>query len=144
MVYGDDMPNSPRSDNAEYVAAVIARSVDHAEMYRQLFEDHDIPSILGTEDEAPGPEDDALAEGAALAQGIPVLVPEGLLDEASEIIADREDFDELDEEDDLEEDDEQFSLEDGMTEEIDPALGGVDFLDEDEDQDDVDDIEPDE
>ena len=138
MVNGDDMPDSQRSDNTEYVAVVVARSSEHAETYRELLADHDIPSILGTEDGS-GSDDDTSEEGPAMTRGIPVLVPEGLLDEAGEIIADREDFEELDEEDDLDEDDEQFSLENGMTEEPDSALGGVEFLDDDEDEDDSDD-----
>jgi len=139
MVNGDDMPDSQRSDSTEYVAVVVARSLDHAETYRELLADHDIPSILGTEDESHGSDDDTSEEGPAMTRGVPVLVPEGLLDEAGEIIADREDFEELNEEDDLDEDDEQFSLEDGMTEETGPALGGVEFLDNDEGEDDSDD-----
>ena len=138
MVNDNNMPNSQRPDNSEYVPVVVARALDHAEAFRELLADHDIPSILGTEGNGYGSDDDMSEKGPAMARGIPVLVPEGLLDEAGEIIADREDFEELDEEDDLDEDDEQFSLEDGMTEETDSTLGGVEFLDDDEGEDDSD------
>ena len=69
--------------------------------------------------------------------GVSVLVPEGLLDEAGEIIADREDFEEFDADNDLDEEDEQLSLDDGMTEETGPAVADAEFLDDDEDSDDL-------
>lgn len=127
-------------ESNEYVPAVFARSVDEAEYFRELLNDHDIPAIIGTEDK------DESTDHAAMSRGVPVLVPDAFLDEASEIIADREDLDEFedDEEDQDEEDEEdEFTIEevDGEEDEEDeedeePAEGDEedDFLEEGEEE----------
>ena len=71
-----------------YVPAVFAHSATEAEFYRDLLKDHDIPAILGTED-----EDETIGR-PVISRGVPVLVPDAFLEEASEVIADREDLDE--------------------------------------------------
>ena len=140
MARGDETPDPGQSDNQDFVPVIVARSLDNAEMFRELLEDHDIPSILGTEEDFPGAadgaEEDEDSSNTAMIQGVPVLVPEGLLDEAGEIIADREDFEDLDDEEDVDEEDEKVSLNDGMIEEIDPTLADEGPLD-DEDANDV-------
>lgn len=136
MVRGDETPDPGQSDNHDFVPVIVARSLDNAERFRELLEDHDIPSILGTEEEFPGlagnAEEDEESPATTMMHGVPVLVPEGLLDEAGEIIADREDFEDPDEEEDLDEEDEKVGLGDGMIEEIGPMLADEDLLDDED------------
>ncbi|MFA6134656.1 MAG: hypothetical protein WC869_11640 [Phycisphaerae bacterium] len=140
------MPADDRSEfEAEYtdfVPAVFARSAEDAEIYRELLDDHDIPAIVGD------PEEDGSADGrkgrAGMTHGVPVLVPEALLDEASEIIADREDSDEfVAEEDELEEEDEEEDEKLGLGEEVELEDPFADDEDEDEDDDEEDEDEED-
>ena len=110
-----------------YVPAVFAHSAAEAEFYRDLLKDHEIPAILGTEDEV------ADAERPIISRGVPVLVPDAFLEEASEVIADREDLDEYDDEIEEEEDEDEEE-----------ELGIVDDTEEDEDLDEEEDEEEDE
>jgi hypothetical protein len=96
----------------EFVPAVFARNEEDAEKYRKLLEDHDIEAVVGY-DELENHLDTNVVSGG-VAHGLPVLVLESLLDEASQIIADREDLDEFeadDEESDEDDEDEVFDLE---------------------------------
>jgi len=98
-------------EHSGYVAVLIARSVEEAEHYCQLFNDHDIDAIMGDGDLDDLQAKCELTEGPAIG-GVPVLVSEEMLDEAKEILADRENLDEfqaagdqcLDEQEDEEED----------------------------------------
>lgn len=83
----------------EYVPVVYARDLDQAEAYKELLADHEIPAML---------EEEAL-KGR---RGLPVLVPENLLDEASQVIADFEQNEAFEEEEDFEEEEEDE--EDGL------------------------------
>lgn len=108
MAWEEDY-EAPSDD--QYVPAVFARSVDEAEELRQLLEDHGIEAVLGDEQDVPVPDDpDTTVD--AIAHGVAVLVPEMYLDEAGEIIADREDADEFEDDDELEEeeDEDEFPL----------------------------------
>jgi len=101
------------SSDEQYVPAVFARSMEEAEELRQLLEDHGIEAVLGDESDSPPPPADPDTTVDAITHGVAVLVPEMYLDEASEVIADREDADEFepeDEEDDEEEDDDEFAI----------------------------------
>ena len=96
----------------DYVPAVFARTLDQAEVFCDLLNDQDVPAIVAA-DEASGQngDDEDHVHTPGIPQGVPVLVPEALLEEASEIIADHEDMDEfqVNEEDDqkhLDDDDE--------------------------------------
>lgn len=73
----------------DFVLAVAARSMQEAEIYCRLLADRDIPAIIGEKDtsDVSCDEDDI--------GGVPVLVPEVLLDEASIIISGRDGVDEL-------------------------------------------------
>ncbi len=109
----DDDPFEPDQDEySDYVTAVVARNDDAAERFRELLADHDIPSTVGEEDD----------DGAAtMTRGMPVMVPEPLLDEASEIIAEYEDTeqfetDEEEFEDEEEEDEDLFTEKEGFEE----------------------------
>ena len=104
----------------EFVPAVVARSAEEAETYRVLLDDHDIPAIVATDEEL-----DELAQcGKAIhrgtvSHGMPVFVPESLLDEAGQIISEREGFGDLDlaAKEILDDDDEsELDVLDGMTE----------------------------
>ena len=137
----------------DYVAAFFARNIDEAEEYCELLSDHDIPARAGLDEEllAEADPDHRAASRRGMTHGVPVLVPESLLDEASEVIADREDFDvfgdgeEADEEED--EDEEVFGLgevaaddllgddEDDEEEEV-PFGGGDDDEEEEDDEED--------
>jgi len=116
-----------------FVPAVFARSAEEAEQYSELLNDHDIPTIVGMDED---PSEDSQCRKAAsksgMTHGVAVLVPDVLLDEASEIIADREDLDEFEAaEEQLENDeDEMFDLH----EEFDPNKPKG-SLEEEEDED---------
>lgn len=108
----------PEDDESGFVPAVFARSLDEAERFRELLDDHDIPAVVATDDELAESEDVETRTGrlAGMTRGVAVLVPEALLDEASRVIADFEDAegfqvaaDEFDDDDDDEED--EFGLE---------------------------------
>ncbi len=104
-----DNDKSESSFREELVPAVFARSAGEAEQYRQLLEDHDIEAIIGGEG-----FDACINVGAVRgnrAHGLPVLVPETCLDEAGEVIANRENLDEFDLNDkDDEEDEDEHGL----------------------------------
>jgi hypothetical protein len=136
-----------------YMSAFFARNIEEAQEYCELLSDHDIPARAGLDEEllAKADPEHRAASRRGMTHGVPVLVPESLLDEASEIIADREGFDEFEdkEETDEEEDEEDFGLGEVAAADL---LGGKDddedeeeslFGDdeEDEDEDDEDDEE---
>lgn len=133
------------SSDEQYVPAVFARSLEEAEELRQLLEDHGIEAVLGDESDPPPSPVDPDTTVDAITHGVAVLVPEMYLDEASEVIADREDADEFepeDEEEDEEEDDE-FAIggdEDGdgffQIEEEEDEEGFINEDDEDDEEDD--------
>lgn len=108
----------PEDDESGFVPAVFVRSMDEAERFRELLDDHDVPAVVATDDEIAESEDGETRSGrlAGMTQGVAVLVPEAMLDEASRVIADFEDAegfhaaaDEFDDDDDDEED--EFGLE---------------------------------
>ena len=123
--------DSIEAGEGDFVPVFFARNFEEAEEYCDLLIDHDIPARPGVDEELPGegsPEQRS-ADRRGLTHGVAVLVPEALLDEASEVIADREEFGEFGEDDeDVEEDDDE-------------ALGltGVDsqeaFLEDEEEED---------
>ena len=171
----DDSAHEPDSLGREpgsYVPAFFARDQEEAAEYCELLSDHDIPARCESDgDSLAGPDEDAGADadkdagadadkdaGAdadaeqraagrrGMTHGVPVLVPETLLDEASEVIADREDFADFDEEEEDDEDDEDdYDLEELTEEDEHETL----INDEDEDAlfdqaDDLEDIEEEE
>jgi hypothetical protein len=133
-----------------YMSAFFARNIEEAQEYCELLSDHDIPARAGLDEEllAKADPEHRAASRRGMTHGVPVLVPESLLDEASEIIADREGFDEFEDEEetDEEEDEEDFGL--GEVAAVD-LLGGEDddedeeeslFGDDEEDEDDDEDL----
>jgi len=124
-----------------FVPALFARDVDEADEYCELLSDHDIPARSGLDDGLDPTEDTEhrLAGRRGITHGVPVLVPEALLDEASEIIADREEFAEFDEEDDdLDEEDDEAELIELEPDESDTFVDDEDddtFFNADEDDD---------
>jgi len=138
------MPSKPEPIDDElpgdddYVPALFARNMEEAEEYCELLSDHDIPARAGTDEEPLDQADpDHRAAGRrGMTHGVPVLVPESLLDEASEVIADREDFAGFDDdEDDEEEDEDDYGL---AEVEEDDLLGAAAAAEEEEDEDDND------
>ena len=140
MSLEDEEMAADQDEYTDFVPTFLARSTEEAEGYRQLLDDHDIPAIVGTDedlDEKGSPLEAARRPG--MTHGVPVLVPDVLLDEASEVIADRGKIDELDE-DDLEEDqDDEFGFSEAVEGDAD-AAGLLDDEDEDSfgDEDDLD------
>ncbi|MCE5326999.1 MAG: hypothetical protein LLG01_11365 [Planctomycetaceae bacterium] len=135
MGKGKEPSGSFEGGLSDFVPAVFARSVEEAEDYRALLDDHDIPAIIGSDDELVETEDQQhrMARKGGMTQGVPVLVPEVLLDEASEIIADRQDDEEFRKgEDDLFDDEDEDDEEDATP----TVLGDGDEEDQDEDDDD--------
>ena len=150
-------PDSFETEGDDFVPALLARDLAEAQEYCDLLSDHDIPARVGVDDEPleEGSSEQRLAGRRGMTHGVPVLVPETLLDEASEVIADRDDFSDFDEDDedddDEDEDDDAFVLEeldsdeDGflddeeeepLLEEEDESADGLGGLDEDEDEED--------
>ena len=145
-------------DKDDYVPVFFARNIAEADEYCELLGDHEIPARAGLDEEllADADPDHRAASRRGMTRGVPVLVPESLLDEASEIIADREDFSEFedgqDEDEEEDEDDEDFGLgevapddlmadQDDEDEEDEESLFGDD--DDDDDDDDNDDEDED-
>lgn len=126
--------------DGDYVPAFFARNIAEAEEYCELLNDHEIPARAGLDEELlvdADPEHRA-ASRRGMTHGVPVLVPERLLDEASEVIADREDLG------DFEDDEEQSDESDDDDESF--GLGEVvgDILEDEEDDDDEDKADQDE
>ena len=120
----DDEPMD--DDLAGFVSVVFARNVGEAERFREMLEDHDIPALVGTVDDIDvDSEEWQAARRQGMTHGVPVLVPEALLDEAGEVIADLDDTSALDEDEDEEE-------------EEDEEEGAAPADDEDDDEDDED------
>ena len=114
MSVEDDI-GAMKGEFKDFVTVAFARSIEDAQQYRELLNDHDIPAVVANPDDL---EEDALKShsNSAITHGVPVLVPDVLLDEASEIIADREDVDEfcVDNEDPDDDDDSNDDI--GLTE----------------------------
>jgi hypothetical protein len=142
---------SSRSDGDvqdKLVPAVFARSAEEAEVYRQLLDDHDIPAVVAADDDVEHP-----GEGVPeMTHGVPIMVPEPMLDEAGEVIAHRQDLkpfqsdDETDEydDDDDDDDDDGFGADAQIDGEFDDSFDDEedDLLvdDSDDDADELDDL----
>lgn len=116
----------------DYVPVVVAKTMDQAEKYRDLLDEHDIPAITDPDYEE---ESAGKARRGRITRGVPVLVPEALLDEASEIIADCEELDEFAPAEDVEdedEEDEEDEIEEGEGDEE-----GQDLEDEELEEDEI-------
>ena len=140
-----DEDRIPDNEQEQYVPAVFARDEKEAEAFRELLADHDIEALVGYEQLKTQPEREATE--VQLGRGLPVLVPEALLDEASAVISDREDQDEFELGEELEDEDEDedkldFELEEEpeyyQSEEEDDLFeegeDSQDLLEEDEDE----------
>ncbi len=124
------------NDLSGFVPAVMARDLEEAARYRDLLDDHDIPSVITSEPE-PQDDDDESIGRSEMTHGVPVLVPEVLLDEASEIVAGRQESSIEFGEDDLvdDDDDDEYGFEE--LEEF-GADSAEDLFDDDEFMDDED------
>jgi hypothetical protein len=121
------------AESGEFVPAFFARDLHEAEEYCELLSDHDIPARAGVDEElAQGDSEQRVAGRRGMTHGVPVLVPETLLDEASEVIADREDLAGF-EEDELEEDEDEDD-EDGQEYGLAATEDGEEGDEEDEDE----------
>mgnify|MGYP006294369333 CR=1 FL=1 len=145
----EDIQDVEHEENVEFVTSIVARSPAEAEEYCELLQDHDIPTVIGAPD-----EDEQLADGGTrgkqITHGVPVLVPETLLDEASEIIADREDaadkllVDDEDEEFEDEDDEDEYGFSEALeTGEMAADLDDEDPFDEPDEHDEQDEDEED-
>jgi hypothetical protein len=127
----EDKPSFRDSDGelGDFVPAVFARSLEEAEEYRQLLDDHDIPAIVADEDQSAGPPGQPPPR-KGFSRGVPVLVPEALLEEAGDVIAEHGEGDAfgLEEKEEDETEDETFTL-DGAE----PAEEDLEDDDEEED-----------
>jgi len=143
----EDDESLEHEEHSDFVPAVFARDVTEAEEYRELLEDHDIPAMVGTEEDTGG------TRRRRMSRGVPVLVPEALLDEASEVIAECEDSDEFEsgdeEEELLEEEDEEFEfeeedddLDEELEEEFEDEESEDELLEDDEEEEEQEDEEP--
>lgn len=141
MTRDDEPCDPPEDDRSDFVPAVLARNLDEADRYQELLNDHDIPAIIGKDQD----DHDAQAPSPCrkgMARGVPVLVPEVFLDEASEIIADLEDLDEFaggDEDRDEHHEDHPFGfVEENLSDRTDHPFADDEDDDDDDDEDDED------
>jgi len=129
--------SASEEEYSDFVPAVYAKSLEEARLYRELLNDHDIPAIISDEQDQAASKGDKNGPGKtgsrSISRGVAVLVPDSLLDEASEIIADREDSDEFGIVEDLLEDDEE---EDQKEEGFDPEQEDLEAKPEEPDEDD--------
>ena len=129
----EDKAFDASSEYDEYVTAVVARNRGEAEQYRDLLSDHDIPAVV--DEEKLDKTEEATSHSKGIVRGVQVLVPEVLLDEASEVIADREDVEDFgvaDEDEASDDDDDDL----GLDTEIDPDEDDDPLLDDDDEDDD--------
>jgi len=108
----DETIGLPDETEDTLVPAVFARSPAEADVYCELLSDHEIPAIVGDEDSLAGGHHPARH---GMTHGLPVLVPEPMLDEAGEVIANREESEGLltvddDDPDEDYDDDDHFGL----------------------------------
>jgi len=108
----------------DYVPVVYAESVDEADWYRQLLDDHSIIAIVDDDyaDEPP--------EGVrGPLTGTAVLVPRAMLEDAREVVTEVDDMEDLKAfgEDDDEDEDDDYGLGYGIVE------AGGNVVDDDED-----------
>ncbi len=96
----DEITDREDDDLGDYVPVAYARSADEADWYCQVLEDHDIPA-RADEDYAPPPP----VAGQPVLPGLPVLVPESMLEEARGVIAEVEGMEVFDADADEEEED---------------------------------------
>ena len=71
----------------QYVPVLYAHSVEEAERYCQLLEDHDIPAIVDDDY-----EDVESFHSSGVRQGVPVLAPGSFREEAQSLIASLEEM----------------------------------------------------
>jgi hypothetical protein len=127
-----------------FVPAAFARDQEEAQQYRELLEDHDIPAIVGQEDLGVDQDETLEVSSKRMPRGVPVLVPEVLLAEAGEVIADRDDAGglQVDQDADLEDEEDEFEFTEGPDEKPNLDVNNDEFLeDEGIDQDDDEDEE---
>lgn len=120
----------------EYVPVVFARSMEEAEVYCELFSECDIPVRIGgeeSEDEADADDENKQPGKRSISRGLPVLVPEAMLDEAGELVAERENaedftsvYEDIDDEEFDDYDEENFSDDEFMHEEDDFHIDDID------------------
>ena len=130
--------DSAGSGSEDFVPVVVARTIERAEQFKHLLEDHDISVMVGADGalEAPAPEAAADEGGSELPRGIPVLVLESQLDEAGEVIAEREGFEGFSDEDaDDTDDDDEFGLADELPAGWSEQREDDDFVEDDDDSD---------
>jgi len=135
MAKEDDTVDLPNEAANSFVPAVFARSPEEAVVYCELLSDHEIPAVVGDKDSLSGSPSRPRNE---MTHGLPVLVPEPLLDEAGEVIASRDEAEDLlsvnddDPDEDYDDEDDHF----GFTEiEDDDVLGGSGDVFDDDDED---------
>ena len=96
----------------DFVPAVFARARGEAEVYSEILNERNIPTIIGGDyafdDDVSAPDH----RGGCITNGVPVLVPETLLDEAGAVIADRDNLADYDLEEDMDIEDDDFDHDD--------------------------------
>jgi hypothetical protein len=113
----DDLDVFGNDEYGEFVPAVFARSRESADKYREVLEDHDIPVVLSDERGDEDTDDELAPPRPGMTNGVAVMVPDALLDEASEIIANREETEDFEEDEEFDdEEDGDFTLGDGFGE----------------------------
>ena len=77
----------------DFVPAIFAHSSLEVSACIEILANHDIQTIVGDERDLERDEMEHIAWSAGMTHGIPVLVPEALLDESGSILAGRDDID---------------------------------------------------
>ena len=129
MAADDDLDGFDTKEQDEHVPLLYADSVEEAERICQILEDHDVPAL--PDEEYEDPEADEQGQ-----QGVAVLVPESMVDEAEAILDDLEELEALgEEEEDFEDEEDEEDLGDeelDLDEEEDDEYGGYEADEDDE------------
>ena len=128
----DEKFEIPGDEMESYVPLVRVPSQEEAERLRDLLEDHDIPSSIGSDEDVKSDDDSAVPLDSGSVRGVQILVPIALIDEAQEIVADIDDTDEFDineETVDSEDDaDDKYGFEEVVVPDDEDSLSGADRL----------------
>ena len=113
MAQDDKSFDFAADEHDEFVPAVFARSAEEAEVYCELLNDHDIPAVVGDDDNVDKGKTKSRVRRSSITHGVPILVPEMLLDDAGQVIAVQEELEEFgtaDADEDLPDEDDDFGL----------------------------------
>ena len=95
MAPDDELFDLEEDEQDQFVPAVFASCMEEAEVYCELLNSRDIPTLIGDEEGMVEGVEEGSSRRDGMTHGVPVLVPEVLLDETGVIIAGQESLDDI-------------------------------------------------